>query len=109
MFKVFLNTQNINLKKINNKRMGNSQNSSCLSLTSTKDPTSDRDVVNYIASYKPGRKLIFRKLYYHEANSLIKSKNSQNDPENSISNNISNNQKPVEYPIEEEEIKENVL
>ena len=85
--------------------MGNSQNSSCLSIISTKNSTSDRDVVNYIASYKPGRKLIFRKLYYHEANSLIKSKILQNEQENPILN----NQKPVEIPIEEEEIKENVL
>ena len=60
---------------------------------------------NYIASYKPGRKLIFRKLYYHEANSLIKSKILQNEQENPVLN----SQKPAEIPIEEEEIKENVL
>ena len=85
--------------------MGNSQNTPCLSIIPTKDSNSDRDVVNYIASYKPGRKLIFRKLYYHEANSLIKSKILQNEQENPVLN----SQKPAEIPIEEEEIKENVL
>jgi len=52
--------------------MGNKHNSTCLAFSTSKSLDSDHDLVNYIASYKPGRKLVFRNLYYQEGNSLLK-------------------------------------
>lgn len=36
------------------------------------DSKEDKAMINYIASYKPGRKLVFPNLYYQEGNTLSK-------------------------------------
>lgn len=78
----------------------------------------ERDLINYIASYKPGRKLIFPTLYYNEGNSLsklieskriddierLKNKENSEEKKNEVVNEVEEEKKNIEE--EEEKIME---
>lgn len=69
------------------------------------DSKEDKAMINYIASYKPGRKLIFPNLYYQEGNTLLKiqEKKSLESLEKTFNQEISRDNKNND---ENEEIKE---
>ena len=96
-----------------NKLMGNNQN--CLingfMSSSSKTELEQKEMIDYIASYKPGRKLIFRNLSYNEQNTLLKLVGDNNKPNNILSqSDISliqqNKLNEAEKEEEKEEMKE---